>query len=335
MVSSSPGPAPPARWLAIFLLLSALLVSVPAARADDDPSAPRVVATLPPVHGLVEAVIEGTPARATGLLSNSGSPHSYALKPSDIASLREADIVVWIGPGMERFLVKPLSTILGPDTELVTLVDTPGLDLLPARGLDTLHGHDRGHGGDEGADQRPGPRPNAPRDLHIWLDPLRAQLLVDRIAIALGQADPANAARYTANAARFKSALADLDGAIEARLAPLRHRKLAVFHDAYQYFEARYRLQVVTFLTPHPGRTPGAKSLESIMARISATGARCLVVEPQFRPALAEQVARDLDLRLTTADPLGGPAAGDASAYLRLLRDLADSFTTCLEAAGP
>ena len=71
---------------------------------------PVVVATIPPVHSLTYMVMTGV-GRPRLLLAKGASPHDYALKPSDARALTRARLVIWVGPGLESFLSKPLKTL--------------------------------------------------------------------------------------------------------------------------------------------------------------------------------------------------------------------------------
>ena len=66
------------------LLTLSVLLALPA-RAD----APRVVTDIPPVHGIVSAVMDGlgTPHM---LLRPGGAPHDLSLRPSDAQALQDA-----------------------------------------------------------------------------------------------------------------------------------------------------------------------------------------------------------------------------------------------------
>jgi zinc transport system substrate-binding protein len=131
------------------------------------------VASIKPVHALVAGVMGdlGTPHL---LLAAPTSAHHFTLKPSQARALQNADIVFWIGPGMEQPLTKALAT-LAADAQSVALDDSAGLVLFDF--------DDDGHGGH-------GINP------HIWLDPFNAQIMLGVIADHLGKADPVNARAY-------------------------------------------------------------------------------------------------------------------------------------------
>ena len=66
----------------------------------------NVVASIKPLHSLVAAVMEGVGTYL--IVEGAGSPHTYALKPSQAGNLQNADLVFWIGDRLETFLEKPI-----------------------------------------------------------------------------------------------------------------------------------------------------------------------------------------------------------------------------------
>ncbi len=276
----------------------------------------RVVASILPVHALVAAVMDGV-AEPELLIRGSASPHDYALRPSDVRALNDADVVFWIGPALEAFLERPLAN---SSATSVPLMETPGLSLLPIRegGLWETddHGHDHGHHGDF--------------DAHLWLDPRRGTLLAERIAAVLSELDPANQIRYQRNTSLLQERLTLLEGELEDLLAPVKSLPYIVFHDAYQYFERRFGTTAVGSITLNPERSPGARRISEIRARITDGGVRCVFREPQFEPALVNILLEGTDARGGVLDPLGAELTRGPETYPALLRNLAESLQDCL-----
>lgn len=291
--------------------------------------APRVVATIKPVHALVSAVMGevGTPVL---IVRGSASPHGYTLRPSDAAALENADLVFWTGQGMELFLEEALAS-LAVDAAVVELAATPGLELLPVRdgGAFGDHHHDAG-------DTRHGDHVDSTdRDMHFWLDPANAVRVTATICEALAAADPANAAIYEANAAAVAERLAALAAEIDARLAPVRDVPFVVFHDAFQYFEHRFGLTVVGSITVMPDAVPSAARVAEIRHRIEASGAACVFAEPQFQPAIVRTIIEGTGARFGTLDPEGAGLPEGPELYPALLLGIAVSLHDCLSAADP
>lgn len=300
---------------------------------------PRVVASIKPVQALAAAVMRG--AGTPGLiLSGNASPHAYALRPSDATALRQAELVFWIGPTLEGFLVKPL-VALGQQAQAVALMhDTPDLKRLPLRrggvwGTDD-HDHaqkdghapedDRAHedAGHDDAD-------SSALDAHIWLNPLNGAAMARHMAEVLAVRDPERADLYRANAAALTRDLDALDRALRHALEPYIKRPFIVFHDAYRYFEAQYGLSAAGAITVSPEQRPSARRLKALRHTIRARGAVCVFAEPQFQPALVQTVIEGTGARAGVLDPLGASLATGPDAYPQLLRNLATALREGLE----
>ena len=80
---------------------TALLLAHPAL------AAPKVVASIKPLHSLVAGVMAGV-GEPSLIVKGAASPHTYAMRPADAKALSEADVVFWAGEGLENFLEKPL-----------------------------------------------------------------------------------------------------------------------------------------------------------------------------------------------------------------------------------
>ena len=73
-------------------------------------AAPKVVATIKPLHSLVAQVMDGV--GEPELLIKQGSPHGYQMKPADAKSVAEADVVVYVSHELETFMPPLLEKIL-------------------------------------------------------------------------------------------------------------------------------------------------------------------------------------------------------------------------------
>lgn len=301
---------------AVAAMMPALIVPAGAA------ATPKVVVTIKPLHSLVAGVMAGV-AEPTLLIRGGASPHAYALRPSDARALAEADLVFWVGEALERFMAKPLAS-LGPAARAVALWDAPGLALLRARGAGAWD-QDR----HEGEGDPPAPD-EADHDPHFWLDPTNARTVVAAAVSALSEIDSAHADLYRANGATLVVRLAELDRTLRAELAPVRDRPYVAFHDAFQYFERRYRLNGVGSVVVSPGRPAGAKRVRRVQEKIRSSGAACVFIEPQFAPGVARTLVAGTPARLATLDPVGANLAPGPDAYFQLMADLAGALRRCL-----
>lgn len=299
-------------------LLYLLVLVLTPAPAPAQGQAPEVVASIAPVHSLVARVMKGA-GTPTLLLPPGASPHDYALRPSDAAALEGAALVVWTGPGAERWLERPVATLAGR-ARVLQLDQGAGLTLLAPREGATFGAHDHDHGQSDSA-----------IDPHLWLDPENARLWLDAIAAALSEADPAQAATYRANAEAGRAELAALSNRIAARMAPLAGRPFVVLHDAFHYFEARFGIEAAGAIQLNDARPPGPARLAEIRGHVREAGVRCVFREPQQPSRLAELVAEGSGARIGILDPLGAGLAPGPALYPALLEGIAAELETCLD----
>lgn len=297
------------------LVLSVLLLMLTPAAAQAAAPA-QVVVSIAPIHSLAAAVMEGV-AEPSLLVAGDRSPHQYMLKPSQMVSLQRADLVVWVGPGVESFLPHVLDS-LGTDVQVMELLRLPGMTLLPARagGVWEAHAEDGDH---------------ADSDAHLWLDPHNAARIVAALVDTLGAIDGAHAERYRANGAQLQQRLETLDRRLREQLAPVRDVPYLVFHDAYQYFEKRYDLNPVGAVMIDPERKPGARRLSEIRDRIAALKVKCVFSEPQFPDKLMRVVTENSGIDSATLDPMGMDLPPGPELYFVLMRRLGQELAACLQ----
>ena len=170
-----------------------------------------------------------------------------------------------------------------------------------------------------------------PTDPHIWLDAHNAIAMTRVIAAELAHDDPANAAKYYANAAASIAASPSSTATLAARLAPVRNRPYIVFHDAYHYFEARYGLDSIGAVTVAPDRPIGPRRIAVLRDALMQGQALCIFREPQFPPDLVTTLTEGTAARVGVLDPLGANLIPGPHLYTTLLNNLAASLIHALQ----
>lgn len=293
-------------------------------------AAPRVVATIKPIHSIAANVMAGI-AEPELLLDAAVSEHTAQLTPSQVEAMQNADLIVVVGENLEAFLHKALENPEIGQRKLFAAGGVPGIKILPARsgGLWEPH-HDGGEAEDAHAEEGHD-HDHGGNDPHIWMDPDNAKVIARELARTLAGLDAANAAKYEANAAKFGASLDALSAEITAEVAPLRDRRYIVFHDAYQYFEARFGLSPAGSITVNPETTPGAKRLKEIHDRIVATDAVCVFAEPQFESKYVDTVIEGTTARAAVLDGLGAKEPKGPQAYAGMMHKFVTALTGCLK----
>ncbi|MGY3929926.1 ABC-type high affinity zinc transporter periplasmic binding protein [Aeromonas encheleia] len=301
----------------ILTLITALLaVSLPVRALE-------VLTTIKPLGFIAAAITDGV-SEPKVLLPTGASPHDFALRPSDIRSINEADLVVWVGPELEGFMAKPLAK----HPHVLTLTRVEGMPLFdyskqagheePADEEHEGHDHD-GHEGHhhEGVDP------------HIWLGPTQALVIAKAMSETLSARDPGNAERYRANLLAFQAKVDAKDKVIAGQMKVVNQKGYFVFHEAYGYWERHYGMSSKGHFTVSPERRPGAKTLVEIRKALEEKQASCIYAEPQFSPAVIESVARNTGAKVLLLDEVGEQVPLGPDGYPQFMQQLADAFAQC------
>ena len=180
------------------------------------------------------------------------------------------------------------------------------------------HGHDEhGHEG----------HAHGEFDPHIWLDPMNAKVILKEMAEHMIEKDQKNASIYKSN---LKKGLKDLDKLTSDVKSDLnKDFKSIVFHDAYQYFEKRFDVNVLGAFTVNTDVLPGAEQLSEIREIIEHDKVSCIFSEPQFNPDIIKAVAKDTNVATGVIDPLGATLNPGKDLYFDLISNMSKSFKGC------
>jgi zinc transport system substrate-binding protein len=284
------------------------------------------------------------------------------MKPSHAKMLQNADLIFWIGEDLESFLEKPLNSI-AKKAEKIELMEIKGLNKLEFRERNIFEGHDdhghdehkkedehkehghkedkhdehghddhkedehKEHGHKEDKHDDHHEHAHGEHDPHIWLDPMNAKVILKEMAEHLIENDQENASTYKAN---LKKALKDLDKLTKKVKSELnKDFKSIVFHDAYQYFEKRFDVNVLGAFTVNTDVLPGAEQLSEIREIIEHDKVSCVFSEPQFNPDIINAVAKDMNIKTGVLDPLGATLTPGKTLYFDLISNMSKSFKSC------
>jgi len=226
----------------------------------------KVAATISTLAALVQ-MVGGDKVDVFSIVPVGVSPETYDPAPQDLVKIASAQLIVENGAGLELWLQKLLRSAASSKARVLVLSD--GMPVAGATGN------------------------GEPGNPHLWLDPTYAQAYVHKIASALRDIDPGNAAAYSANESAQIAKLAALDAWIRAQIAtiPPDQRAMITFHDAWFYFDRRYGIKDIGAIEPSPGQQPSAAYFAALVKQARDNHVRAIFAEPQFSPKLAAQLA--------------------------------------------
>ena len=139
--------------------------------------------------------------------------------------------------------------------------------------------------------------------------------------------DNKNASTYKKN---LDNALKDVDKLTMDVMTELNQSVSSiVFHDAYQYFEERFNVNILGAFTVNTDVMPGAEQLAEIREIIEHDKVSCVFSEPQFNPDIIKAVAKDMNIKTGVIDPLGATLNPGKDLYFDLIRKMSASFKGC------
>ena len=311
----------------------------------------KVVTSIKPIHSLASYLMDGI-GKPELIVDGYASPHGFSMKPSHAKMLQNADLIFWVGEDLENFLEKPLKSI-AKKAEKIELIEIKGLNVLKFRERNIFDEHDHDdhahddhgkkeddhddhdhddhgkkeeHDDHDNHDEHEG-HAHGEFDPHIWLDTMNAKAMLNEMAEHLIENDPKNEAKYKSN---LDKALKDIDKLTIEVMTELNNSVSSiVFHDAYQYFEKRFNVNVLGAFTVNTDVMPGAEQLAEIREIIEHDKVACVFSEPQFNPDIINAVAKDMKIKTGVLDPLGATLDSGKDLYFKLIRNMSASFKGC------
>jgi zinc transport system substrate-binding protein len=223
----------------------------------------KVVASFYPVYEFVKNV-GGNKVDVSTLIPIGVEPHDFEPTIQQIQNAESADLVVYNGAGLEKWIDKIDSKFK---------VDA-------SQGLNFLKGN-----ASEGAGSY---------DPHVWLDPVLAKKQVENIRDALIKADPANSVYYQSNADKFIAELNNLDNKIKTELTTCDKKDFIAFHNAFTYFASRYGLNQHSILGITPEGEILPQRLQEIIELAKDLGLNIVYSEDLVDPRSAEVIAQEI-----------------------------------------
>ncbi|MGH8194527.1 MAG: metal ABC transporter substrate-binding protein [Woeseiaceae bacterium] len=246
------------RFYTLLVLCSVPLVS----RADLE------VFACEPEWTALAVEIGGDLVEADSATTALQDPHYIQARPSLIARVRNADLLICSGAQLE---IGWLPVLLQKANNRDVMPGNPGYfeASLYVQRLGETSSVDRAQG-----DIHPQGNP------HVQTSPHNVSLIAKALSERMAELDPDNAATYQGGYqdfdARFDKAIAEW----EARAAPLKGKRVITHHKSWIYLERWLGLKEVANLEPIPGLPPTAGHLSNLVSRFGEGGADVIIRAP-------------------------------------------------------
>ena len=282
-----------------FAALALMFTAACSGSADRPAGSLRIVATTSTLASLARGASGAREVRS--LVPVGVSPEDYQPTPADIAALHDADVLVENGAGLEAWLD---GTIRNAGNARLKIV-------LGSGSLAVKAGNP-----------------------HLWMDPEYARTYVANVRDALIAADAPHAAAYRAASAAYDRELVALTARTRSKLAaiPPARRTMIVFHNAFDYYAARFGLRIVGAIEPVAGAEPNPKHVADLVRLARAVHAPAVFAEHEYNDKLARTIAASaggLTVAFLYDDSLGASPGVDT--YVGMIDTDTDAIVAALK----
>jgi zinc/manganese transport system substrate-binding protein len=242
--------------------------------------------------------VGGDHVNVKSLVGPNGDPHEFEPSPDDAKTLKEADITFVSGEGLESWFEK-----------LVSASGYSGKPFVVSKGIKTRTMEEDG---------------KIVTDPHVWNSPVNVKVWVANIEQALASADPADAADFKANAAKYSQELDDMNAYAKSVIetVPKDRRKILTSHDAFGYFGREYGVEFLSPVGLSTETEASASNVAKLIDQIKAEKVKTYFFENSNDSRLVEQISK-----ATGAQPGGelyvealSKADGPAPTYAKMFR---------------
>lgn len=280
------------------LLAAAFAVGALAGCAPTGGERPSVYVTTN-ILGDVVSEIAGDQLDVVTLMAPGADPHSFELSAQQAAGLRDAELIVANGLGLEEGL-----------TQHVEAAEAEGVPVVEAGDhVEVL----------EYAESA-GPDP------HFWTDPAQMILVVDALAPMLAELADDEGGEVLAAAASYRESLVGLDEQMAEALAeiPAEHRALVTNHHVFGYLARRYDVTLLGAAIPG-GTTlaaPSSADLQQLVDAIDEAGVGTIFAESSQPDRLVQVLAEEADREVAVVELITeslAPSGEPGDTYLDMM----------------
>ncbi len=312
----------------LLVPLLALVIGL-AACDTKSPQAPEqatIYTSFYPIYDFTSRIV-GDTAEIVNLMPAGASQHDYEPTARDLVSLRDADVLVYLGAGMEEWFDK-VSTALAQDGSEIKLIEA-------AHGMELLSGHeheedehDHDHEEDEGHDhdheEDDHGHSHGRCDPHIWLSPVKAIELLKTIQTELAEIFPEHRELYQENYQKAEAEFRALDEEFRTKLSGSGIKHFLVTHEAFGYLADAYGLEQHGISGMGTEQEPSPEKMRQLIEFARSEEIDHVYFEASGSDKVARALAEEIDGKVLPLETLSNPGEDQLAGgkdYLALMRE--------------
>jgi zinc transport system substrate-binding protein len=240
----------------------------------------QVAASFYPLYYFA-STIGGEKAEVYDITPAGAEPHDYEPTPQDIVHMENSRLLILNGGGLESWSDSVKQNLASSNIVVITA----------GEGLATH--------------TIPGERNNI-SDPHVWLSPVLAEEMADKIADGFKKADPQNSNFYEANVNRLKIDLRNLDGEYKIGLGGCSEHAIITSHAAFGYLGETYGFTQIPIAGLSPDAEPSPKQLADIAKFAKDNNVKYIFFESLVSPKFSQTLASEVGAQTLVLDPIEG-----------------------------
>lgn len=280
----------------------------------------QVIASFYPLYYFTQR-IGGDRVDVKTIVPPGVEPHDFEISPRDAADIENSDLVVVNGAGFEPWFEKVRPDL---DTKKINYaVLSEGISLLKGAGHE-----------EEGTTEEENHAEEEAVDPHIWLSPVVAQKMVQKITKGLIKSSPENESFYKENEKKLQSDLIVLNQDFQKGLSSCKKKDFVTSHAAFAYIAKEYGLNQVSISGISPEEEPSAQKLAQVSDFVKKNNIEYIFFEKFINPRLSNTIANETGAKTLVLDPIEGLSDDDIRAgknYFTVMRSNLNNLRIALQ----
>jgi zinc transport system substrate-binding protein len=279
------------KYIIVLVLVVLAIIFYKINYKKDDTASPisnklQATASFYPLY-FFASEIGGDKAEVKNVTPAGAEPHDFEPTAEDMAHIQDSKLLILNGGGLE-----PWGKDVTENNSLKTSIVVAGEDLTNQKVVE------------EGEQIT---------DPHIWLSPIFAEKMVDKITEGFEKVDAGNKDYYIANATALKTKLAELDGLYKEGLKTCLQKNIITSHSAFGYLATAYGLKQVPITGLSPDAEPSPKELADIAKFAKANNIKYIFFESLVSPKLSQTLADEIGAQTLVLNPIEGLTSEEVS----------------------
>lgn len=266
--------------ISLLIISIALFLYKQQIPAQEESEKMRVTTSFYPIY-FFAMQIGGDKADVSNITPAGAEPHDYELTPQDVVRIENSDLLILNGGNLEAWSAAIQRNLDKNRTKVVVAGEGLTFNQIEEEG-------------------------EIITDPHVWLSPVLAQKMTDKIAEGLALVDASNKEYFLARAELLKAKLRDLDDSYKKGLNFCSKKDIITSHAAFGYLASAYGLTQIAITGLSPDAEPSPQQLADIVKFAKTREIKYIFFESLVSPKLSETIAREVGAQTLVLNPMEG-----------------------------